>query len=180
MSANPSCDPRLSGEAVRWHTWPMMRRESIAEHSWQVARVLLAIWPMCPRELLVHAIVHDLGETGPGDAPYPSKLNSPLLASEHRRLERETHESMVLPWSLPAPQELHPVWHNVFKLAEFMEMWEKSLQEMFMGNRLAQLPLERCTEGMRKHTSILLDLEETEICQRAMRYVERRRAEWTI
>lgn len=180
MSANPNCDPRLSGEAVRWHTWPMLRRESIAEHSWQVARVLLAIWPLCPRELLIHCIVHDLGETGPGDAPYPSKLNSPVLAKEHARLERETHESMVLPWSLPAPQSLPTNWHAAFKLAEFIEMWEKSLEEMFMGNRLAQLTLERCEEGIAKFRRKLHELGESEIVQSADRYVERREVEWII
>lgn len=57
-------DPRLAGEVSRYHTWPHLRQQSVAEHSWQVMRIMLAIYPMVPRVLLIHCMAHDAGEIG--------------------------------------------------------------------------------------------------------------------
>jgi 5'-deoxynucleotidase YfbR-like HD superfamily hydrolase len=157
----------------------MIHRETIAEHSWQVMRVLLAIWPLCPRELLVHTMTHDIGESGSGDPPYPAKARNPVMKRECDRIEAETHLGMVLPWGLPPEQQLHERRRLAFKLAEFIEMWEKALQEQQMGNHLASLPASRCEIEIQSHIARLLEEGETEIVEAAESYITRRRAVWT-
>jgi 5'-deoxynucleotidase YfbR-like HD superfamily hydrolase len=64
----------------RWHTRPVRREQSLAEHSGLVA--LLCRWlapagmETAEREQLTHlALVHDLHETQYGDFPYPVKAS---------------------------------------------------------------------------------------------------------
>jgi 5'-deoxynucleotidase YfbR-like HD superfamily hydrolase len=170
-------DPRMAGCLLRFHTWPHIRAQTIGEHSWQVARVLLAIWPDAPRHLLVHCMTHDIGEGGPGDIPYPFKAENPTLKREMDRLEEETHLRMVLPWSLPAPVHLVPSEKAIFKLAEFIEMWEWGLQELMMGNQFARLVAQRCAEASEQR---IADLPTVAIAEEAQRYMNRRRKEWRI
>lgn len=141
-------DPRRALQVTRYHTWPRLREQSVGEHSMQVMRILLAIWPDCSRELLMHCLVHDIGETVSGDPPYPVKRDNPVLKAECDRIERSAHLSMCIPWGLPAPQALTEVERAVFKLAEFIEMWEWGLHEIRLGNDYAVLVRDRCREAM--------------------------------
>jgi 5'-deoxynucleotidase YfbR-like HD superfamily hydrolase len=137
-------DPRRAGQVTRYHTWPRLREQSVAEHSWQVARILLVLLPDVRREVLVHAMVHDVGEVVTGDAPYPIKASSPTLKSVMDQLERDAHLAMSTGWRLPPPQALTTEEHNLFKLAEYVEMWEWGLGELELGNSGAALVASRC------------------------------------
>ncbi len=82
MREEHKSDPRQAGLVRRYHTWAVTRDQTVAEHSWQVARVLLAIWPDVPRHLIIHCLTHDLGERAGGDLPYPVKRDSAILVAE--------------------------------------------------------------------------------------------------
>ncbi len=127
-------DPRHAGQVLRYHTWPVHRQQSVAEHSWQIARIMVTIWPECPRMLLLHAITHDVGEMA-GDVPYPFKRNNPELKHQMSRVEEQVHRSMTTHWKLPPPPEMPEMYHQFFKLCEYIEMWEYGLQEQNMGNQ---------------------------------------------
>lgn len=173
-------DPRWALQVLRYHTWPHVRAQSVGEHSAQVARILLAIWPEAPRHVLVHCIVHDVGEVQAGDPPYPSKRMNPDLARGHARVERDAHLAMCIPWSLPAPQNLTDFEKWAFKLAEFIEMWEWGLHEGNLGNRYADLVALRCMEaieGMRDNAwSEAEELHARGIRGGLSQYIARRRA----
>lgn len=141
---DPRTDPRRALEVRRWHTWPHLKPQSVGEHSAQVLRILLAIWPDAPRHLMIHCVVHDIGEGTSGDPPYPIKAQNPLLKTECDRIERQAHLAMCLPWALPPPQVLSPAEKLVFKLAEFQDMFEWSLNEIALGNVYANLVADRC------------------------------------
>lgn len=169
MKARPN-DPRRALQVTRYHTWPRLRDQSVGEHSAQVMRILLAIHPEAPRHMLVHCIVHDIGEERTGDPPYPVKRDNPLFKKESDRIEREAHLSMCVPWLLPAPQCLTEDERAIFKLAEFIEMWEWGLYEMNLGNNYARLVVKRCAEG----TRLYLRAVPEGIAKRASDYINKR------
>jgi hypothetical protein len=137
----PFFDPQHAGRIRRYHTFPHVAEQDIAAHSQNVLRILLAIWPDCPRHLLIHGVVHDLGEIGSGDAPMYAKRNHPSLKPMLDRIEYNTHLNMCLPWFLPPPQELTPFEKAIFKLAEIIEIFERSWYEFNLGNNYAEFAI---------------------------------------
>lgn len=176
MREEHQSDPRRAGLTRRYHTWPTIREQTVAEHSWQVARVLLAIWPDAPRHLIIHCLTHDLGEQRAGDLPYPVKKMSPDLALAHSLIERQALLDMVRPWGVPMPILLSDLEKKAFKLAEFIEMAEWAWNEVNMGNRYATLVHERCHHGLSERLSELrtLGVEGDHIADTADSYWSRR------
>lgn len=162
-------DPRRAGQVTRYHTWPRVREQSVGEHSWQVARVVLALWPDAPRHVLVHCLFHDVGEVV-GDLPYPMKRNDPVLRQRMEHAEFCAHLGMCLPWQLPAPVELSAEEKAVFKLAEYIEFWEWALYEISLGNQNARLVMTRGQAEIER----LLDEMPEDVREAADRYMKRR------
>lgn len=131
----PVGDPRLAGGIKRWHIHPVVHQQTVAEHSWNVARILLALWPEAPRELLVEALFNDTGEIATGDPPSTLKQRHPNLRDMYSKMEHDARVEMVLPWGLPGPHPIigHESW--ALKMADMMEMLEYALGEMRLGNR---------------------------------------------
>lgn len=174
-------DPRRAGQVTRYHTWPRLREQSVGEHSWQVQRILLAVWPDAPRHLILHCMTHDVGESVSGDPPYPIKALNVDLKKACDRIEREAHWMMAVDWWLPSSVQLSDFEAYVFKLCEFIEMWEWGLFEMDLGNQHAQLVVERCVDGMMAREKALREEFEQNhvlagILSRVAKYVEKRRA----
>ncbi len=136
-------DPRSAGQVTRYHTWARIREQSVGEHTWQLMRILLAIWPDCPREVLVEAMFHDVGERVTGDAPYPVKAESPPLKVEMDRLENGARLAMTA-WGAVARLPLDEETRVVIKMAEFIEMAEWGMDEVALGNQNAVLVRDRC------------------------------------
>lgn len=163
-------DPRRAGLVKRYHTWETLMVQSVAEHSWQVMRILLAIYPGAPRHMLVHCMTHDIGEAVAGDMPYPIKLVYPALRQVCDEAEAMTHDVMSNTWGVPARKELPAVEKSIFKLAEFMEMWEYGLHEVELGNHIAKLICTRTQPGIVKY---LKEVPE-DIERAAARYYQHR------
>jgi hypothetical protein len=143
-------DPRMAGQVLRYHTWPSHTRQNIADHTWQLMRIVLAIWPDAPRDVLVELMFHDVGEVGTGDIPYPIKKDNPSVGREMNRLEEETRLSMCIPWGVPGPAKLPPGVKFVCKIAEFIEMWEWGAQERLMGSVFGKNVEDRCRDAWRR------------------------------
>lgn len=169
-------DPRVAGQITRYHTWPKTREQSVGEHSWQIMRILLTLWPTAPRRLLVHAVLHDVGEMA-GDVPWPGKKNDPVLKERHDAAERVVHENMSREWCLPPAVVLGDYEHGVFKLCEYIEMWEWGLHEQNLGNRYGAVVALR----MLMAASVIVDRLEPpsgdypDLRPAVRRYVERRK-----
>lgn len=141
-------DPRSAGLVTRYHTEMRARDQSVGEHSWQLVRLLLCLFPDCPRHILVHAAFHDVAERRTGDLPYPVKAENDDIWTGMDRLERDTRVLMTESWGVPPAVELLPDEKALFKLVEFIEMWEHSLDELCMGNRSAELVRARCISAI--------------------------------
>lgn len=150
MSHHPEVlDPRIAGELRRYHSWPHLHPQTVAGHSWNVARLILAWWPEAPRYLIIHALMHDIGERVAGDLPYPIKANNPVLKAEMDRIEEEGHRAMV-EWGVPPPQDLAALPHKIFKLADLADMMEWAMHEITLGNRHARLVYQRTAAEVNK------------------------------
>lgn len=80
-----------SGNCQRWHQNPDMARtgETLAQHQWTVASLILALHPAPYLELVREALWHDVGEVAVGDLSGPFKAAQPRLAMDHAQLEAE-------------------------------------------------------------------------------------------
>jgi hypothetical protein len=177
VSAGGGCfDPTLAGQVARWHAAPTLRSQSVAEHSWQVARVLLAIWPEAPASLLRETLFHDVGEIGTGDVPSHAKSDE-ILRIRLSSLEKTARLHMVLPWGVPPPKLLNPFEAFWLGVAHEIADWEFLVQEVLMGNRM----MSRWMEGARGRVDWQLDnvpsdsdLQKT----RATEYIRKRKEAW--
>lgn len=133
-------------------------------------RILLAIWPDVPNHVLVHALIHDVGEVATGDLPFPTKLRNPQLKKIMDEAENGAHLSMCFPWGLPKPQTLDPKEKSVFKVADYIEMWEWAIDEMCLGNQMAKVVRDRCADEI---VSLTLTVDSS-IASRVDSYMERR------
>lgn len=165
MMVHPTTiDPRLAGEVKRFHTWTSLFPGTVASHSWQMIRLLLALWPEAPRHLLVEVAFHDIGERVSGDIPYPGKSLEPGLREALDRVEAGARLSMALPWGVPPPAQLTAEEHAVLKLVDYLDMLEHALHELSLGNSHMQLVYQRCwkaieaaAQGVPRHVQDKLD-----------------------
>jgi hypothetical protein len=170
-------DPRLAGEVERYHTWPHNRDQSVGEHSWQVGRIILCVVPSYFwQRLLPYAILHDMGELGTGDIPYPIKKDNPELALIMDKLEHDTIKSMAKEWNLPTPVSLSLYERWMFKLCEFIEMWEWALEEQMRGNLMAKTVEERCSMAIVTYLTSPDSIRE--VVDQANTYIKRRKMQW--
>lgn len=128
-------DPRLAGEIKRWHIFPVIQQQTVAEHSWNVARILLAICPDADRDLVLEALFNDTGEIATGDPPTTLKQRDPVLRDMYSRMEHGARIAMVLPWGLPPPRKLVNEETRILKMADMIEMMEYAASEIMLGNR---------------------------------------------
>lgn len=131
-------DPRCALELTRYHSWPRVRDQSNGEHSCQILRILLTVWPDCPRRMLVHAVTHDMGEMA-GDIQYPFKVKYPMLKSQMIEIEMGVRRGMSATIGMPPETVLGEYELMVFKIVESLEMWEYGLREQGLGNKYARI-----------------------------------------
>ena len=138
-------DPRAVGEARRYHTWAIHRDQSVGEHTWQVMRILLTVWPLAPRNVIVHALMHDGGEMS-GDIQYPFKRLFPELRAGADKAEDYVRNLQRKSLGAPEAKPLSVFEKLVFKACDNLEMWEMGMREVNMGNNYAKII---CTRMMR-------------------------------
>jgi hypothetical protein len=94
----------LASLVKRYHTWPTLRIETIAEHSHGVAMLYMRMFvdPMDGDTLMrvtnLHAVrwilENDLAELWSGDAPFPVKMRFPNMREAHKEVEREANMAL--------------------------------------------------------------------------------------
>ena len=152
-------DPRRAGAVKRWHTWPTIQTQTVAEASWNVARILATIWPHAPAQALTHALLNDCGEIVTGDLPFPVKADNPELKAVTVRLEGEAMMGMGIAHLEAAPAD--DIWRQRAKIADCLEMWEFGLEELAMGNLFAE-PIVEGMIGLIADLTISFDLCHTD------------------
>lgn len=82
------------GKTKRYHTEDTLTEQTVADHSFGVAMLVLLMQPRVRKEVLLAALVHDLAEHQVGDVSAPVKRANPELkanldAMEHRLLAEQ-------------------------------------------------------------------------------------------
>jgi len=95
-----------SGGVRRWHSNPELAdsNQTLAQHQWGVAVIILAEHPNPSKELLYAALLHDVGELVVGDLPAPFKKANPKIAAAHKVAEQKAMERMGVEYDL-TPKE---------------------------------------------------------------------------
>lgn len=145
--AEITTNPRLAGQVVRYHTWPTLRSQTIAEHCWQIMRIYCELFGMPGSEAWHYMLHHDTGEIATGDIPFPVKSKNPLLKKEVDRIEYDALCDMNIPQYSFAP---HIRWR--IKICDLLEMMEFGLQEECLGNTFAAPITKATAEAVRTMT----------------------------
>lgn len=108
-------DSRRLAHVPRWSVVPVIRRQYVAEHSYNVA--MLAWWiadelKIPPHKVIEKALMHDTGEAITGDLPSPVKGRGDVLGS--------TLEEAIV------------------KLADYMDAYLYTSEEEQLGNTCLQ------------------------------------------
>lgn len=146
MMIDPSYDPRIAGQIERYHTWPRILKQSVGEHTWQFIRILYTVWPDVPREIILWVMFHDVGEMA-GDIPFPWKLRVPDLGAGMRKAEAMVTTKMFIDWDMVEIPGLGAQDKIICKSCEYIEMWEWALHESSLGNKYAELVVQRTYSG---------------------------------
>lgn len=127
-------DTRMAGEVIRYHTWPTLRKQTIANHSWNVLRIVLTVWKhwVIAPGVVEYITLHDVGEIRTGDAPYPIKRDNPQLKSIMDKLEDESLMEQGIKL-----QSIDDMWKWRIKVAHTIEMMEFGLDELLLGSSYA-------------------------------------------
>lgn len=125
-----------AGAVRRWHTWPTIRDQDNAAHSWGVAMILHQIAPF-NHNVLVHALVHDLHEVDGGDTPYNVKVAYPEIKKALSKQEQDFIEGHEL-WTPLTQEDTHLLkWADMFELL----LW--CFREQDLGNRRISIVIGR-------------------------------------
>lgn len=125
---------QLAGRVVRYHTWPMIRKPTGAEHAHRVAMIYVELFGVPSGHVLHECLAHDYGELAAGDAPFGSKLAVPGLKERHDQVEAMGRCTLghTQDRSVVTSEDLARI-----KLCDLLEMWETGKVESNMGNRYA-------------------------------------------
>jgi 5'-deoxynucleotidase YfbR-like HD superfamily hydrolase len=128
-------DSRFGGLVRRYHTWPVLREQNNAEHSWQVARLFHLLFDVnsaAPAKIYHYIRYHDSGELLSGDVPYTAKKDRTFLRDELRRVEKAGLERQGIQLPDLTASELDAV-----KVCDLVEMFEYGCEELRRGNSYA-------------------------------------------
>lgn len=141
---------RCAGLVERYHTWPTVRRQNVAEHTWHVMRIYVELFGEPSQATWKYMLYHDVAELHTGDLPYPVKARHHGLREEIERLEAvaEAALGITVP-TLPLYER------DCVKICDLLEMLEYGYEEMARGNQYGRVIVERVGQAVMNK---LLDL----------------------
>jgi 5'-deoxynucleotidase YfbR-like HD superfamily hydrolase len=129
----------LAGRVTRYHTWPTLTQETIAEHSWGVAIIFfelfakLAAFGGADAAAIVEWILkHDLAELWSGDMPFPVKLRYPALKAGLVSVEEDAEAALGV--ERPLLTDYHK---DCIKICDLLQMMLYGQHEKRLGNQYA-------------------------------------------
>ena len=144
-------DIMRAGLTQRFHATPGLPAQSVAEHSWGVAMILLYLWPNSAAQTVHSALSHDTGEHVTGDMPAPFKW----AHDDIRELVESAEHSELLRLGLPrayTPEEARRV-----KVADGIDLMFYCLRQRTAGNQHADQVFTKIRQSLfNNHTSLFL------------------------
>ena len=121
-----------AGRVMRYHAAPIDKKQSVGEHSWGVAVCILELWPHCSKDLLIHAVMHDVAEVHTGDVPSPVKQANKVVKQTFDDLEDDALE--ILEVDLP---DLNGCDRRRLKIADCLEGMKYCERRILAGDNAA-------------------------------------------
>lgn len=141
-------DTRLAGQLRRYHTWPVIGQQTVAEHCWQIMRIYLSVVDVPDPHMMYHITFHDIGEHFTGDIPYPVKRDNPQLKEQMEFLEQRSYMTQLEYWGAFHMARLSDYDKKLFKNIELTEMAEFGLDQVCLGNSYAFVIADRCLRSV--------------------------------
>ena len=111
-----------SGRVKRWHAFPIIGEQNVADHSWGVALIVMEIAEShLSINLMRAAITHDSAELYTGDMPYQTKKRWPQLAGALEICEQDVERAHNIDWVLTGEQRQILKWADMFELLLFAD-----------------------------------------------------------
>jgi 5'-deoxynucleotidase YfbR-like HD superfamily hydrolase len=111
-----------SGRVKRWHAFPIIGEQTVADHAWGVALIVAEIAEdELSISLLKAALTHDSPELLTGDMPYQTKKRWPELAQTLLTAEMEVEREYGIDFHLNVKQREILKWADMFELLMFAD-----------------------------------------------------------
>lgn len=117
----------------RFHTADTLTQQTVGQHSFGVAWLVLLIAPNSRKEVICAALAHDLAEHIVGDVASPAKRRFPDLAIAVNNAEAVLLNNMGLDWETG----LTDAESRVVKLADMLDGMMFCVRERRMGSKVA-------------------------------------------
>lgn len=134
-----------AGDVKRYHTVARLKEQSVAEHSWGVAALVIYLEPSPSLSLMKAALFHDAAESQTGDVPATFKWKHPEFAADLEGKEEDITREMGINYTL-TEREL-----AVLKVADLGELVLHNVRELMMGNRYASVIISRGMEALERY-----------------------------
>ena len=118
------------GYTERYHTTHTILRDTVGHHSFNVAAIIMTVWPDASAKLLRAALLHDVAEHKTGDMPAPAKRAMGI------REVFSDYEQEAMAYAGVSYPELTPEEEWALKYADALDGMRFCVQERAMGNRL--------------------------------------------
>ena len=141
-------DTRLAGQVIRYHTWPNVKQQNIAEHCWQLMRIYLSVVDKIDPNMIRHIVFHDIGEHFTGDIPYPVKRDNQQLKELVEFMELKSQAAQLEYWNAFQQVRLTDADKVLFKQIELTEMAEFGLDQLAFGNSHGYIIADRCLKAV--------------------------------
>lgn len=161
------------GETQRFHTITTLRPDTVGQHSYGVACVLMHVWPQASARLLRAALKHDMAEAHTGDMPAPAKRALGI------RERFATYEDDYLKSVGVEPEKLSPWEAWLLKFCDSADGLRVTVRERAMGNQLIEL----ANKNFQSYVDALLSepiCVGSDIYNRCAALAFALREEWTI
>lgn len=169
MTSNNGIDNslRFAGLVKRYHTWPVIREQTVAEHSFHIMRIYYQLFEM-PAPVWEYIMKHDLPEIGTGDVPFHVKRKHPAVKAAMDGAEEAWTSDMGMSWP-----NLTDIERRRVKLCDLLEMYEYGWEEFRRGNQYAWPIVLNTYKAVTAHAS-LMTLEEGAAAAKFMSDLARR------
>lgn len=109
-----------AGAVQRYHATPLVKQQSVAEHSWNVAMIYMELSRACgftSDASITEALFHDIGELFTGDVPFTLKREFPAVKNLYDGLEEHYSKQFINRSS----GERHLLHNFLLKIADWLE-----------------------------------------------------------
>lgn len=141
---------RAAGNVKRYHTHELLKEEKVGQHTFNMLNILMIVTDRnLSRNLMMAALVHDMGEYETGDIPSPIKKLNPGLREQLNELEDRAMRAAHVGFY----PELSEWEYKLLKFADNLDGLLKVTDELRLGNKTVRWVGE-------KYLAYLLSMED--------------------